>query len=124
MRNILLGLFIGVLVVGCASFATNTFRTEQTAVNVAYTAYQGYTQGLASGSITVTTDQSNSIKQARLKFAASVSTLDAWRSAYETNSQTQPQVQAALDAALAQSSNLVFLINLFYRDSWRTSNPS
>ena len=113
MRNILLGLFIGVLVVGCASFATNTFRTEQTAVNVAYTAYQGYTQGLASGSITVTTDQSNSIKQARLKFAASVSTLDAWRSAYETNSQTQPQVQAALDAALAQSSNLVFLINLF-----------
>ena len=112
MKQILVGILIGLMVVGCASFATNTFRAEQTAVNAVTTAYIGYTNGLASGAIKVSVDESNAIKSARLKFAASVQTLETWRSQYETNAASQSQVQAALDAATANASQILNLINL------------
>lgn len=98
---------------GCAKFGTNVFRTEQTTVNLAHAAYVGYTNGLYSGAIHVTTTQSNEIRQARLRLAGSVATLDGWRVAYETNSAVKPQVQAALDAVLQDSSGLLYLVNLY-----------
>lgn len=101
------------IAVGCSQFSNNVFRAEQSLTGVAYTAYVGYTNGLASGAIHITPDQSNSVKVARLQFAASISTLESWRSAYETNSALQPQVQAALDALAQNSSNFVYLIKLF-----------
>ncbi len=101
----------GVALIGCASFSTNVFRTEQTAVNTAYTAYVGYTNAVNQGLLKVSADESNAIKSARLKFAASVSVVEAWRSAYETNNAVKPQLQAALDAALGESSNIVWLVN-------------
>ncbi len=113
MRTKLLSVLGLVVLLGCASFSTNVFRTEQTLTQVAYTAYQGYTNALLSGTIKISADESNAVRTARLQFAASVSTLEAWRSAYETNSAIQPQVEAALNAALATSSNFVHLINLF-----------
>lgn len=97
---------------GCAGFATHVFRTEQTVSGLAYTAYVGYTNSLANGTITVSANESNAIKTARIKLAASLLTLDGWRSAYETNSALKPQLQSALDAAVADSSNVVYLINL------------
>jgi len=112
MKKLIAVVALAVLV-GCASFSTNTFRTEQTLTQVAYGAYVSYTNGLASGIIHVTPDQSNSVRTARLQFAASVRTLESWRNAYETNSATKPQVQSALDALTVNSSNFVFLINLF-----------
>lgn len=93
---------------GCASFSTNTFRTEQTAVDLVYTAYVGYTNALPT--LNLTPDQSNAVKVARLKFAATVGVLDSWRSAYETNSALESQVQAALDATLSEASNITWLI--------------
>ena len=80
---------------------------------VAYTAYSGYTQALFNGTLKISAEQSNAVKTARLKFAASVRTLESWRQAYETNSATKPQVQAALDALTSNTTNFVFLIHYF-----------
>lgn len=104
----LLSLAAVVVLAGCASFSTNIFRTEQTAVNLVFTAYTGYTNALPS--LNLTPDQSNTVKTARLQFAASVAVLEAWREAYETNSAVQPQVEAALNATTANASNVVWLI--------------
>lgn len=113
MRFKLLSMLGLVALIGCASFSTNVFRLEQVVTGSAYTAYQGYTNALENGTLKITPDQSNAVKVARIKFAASVSTLEAWRAAYETNSAAKPQLQAALDAATQNSSNFVFLIKLF-----------
>jgi hypothetical protein len=94
----------------CANFSQNVWRTEQSAVNLVYGAYQGYTNGIVQR---LSPQASNDVRSARLKFAASVATLDAWRSAYDTNSALKPQLQAALDAALENSSNIVYLVNLY-----------
>jgi len=101
------------IMVGCARFSANVFRTEQTITQVAYTTYTGYTNALLSGTLKISADQSNAVRMARLQFAASVSTLESWRSAYETNSAVKPQVQAALDAATANSANFVSLLHQF-----------
>lgn len=97
------------LLVGCTSFSTHVFRTEQTAVELAYSAYIGYTNSLLY--LAITPDQSNAIKQARLKFAATVGTVEALRGAYETNSAVKPQLEAITSTLLDQGSNIVWLIN-------------
>ena len=97
------------LLVGCASFSTHVFRTEQTAVTLAYGAYVGYTNALPN--LHLSPDQSNAVKRARLEFAASVSVLEAWRTAYETNGIDKTSVQAALNSTISNSSNLVWLIS-------------
>ena len=110
-KNII-GIGLVGLLIGCASFSTNLFRAEQTVTQTAYDAYVVYTNGLANGTIKVSTDESNAVKQARIKLAASVWTVEQWRRAYETNSAVKPQAQAALDALNADSTNVVYLINL------------
>lgn len=102
-----------ILLFGCTSFSTNLYRAEQVAVGAAYASYTGYTQALANATITLTPQQSNEVKVARLKFAASVGALETWRGIYETNSVAKPQAQAALDAVLLDSSNLVYVIHFF-----------
>ncbi len=109
--KIIAGALLAALVVGCASFATNTFRTEQTAVSAVLTAYSGYTNALLNGTLKISSTQSNEIKSARLKFAASVSVLEQWRESYRTNSAVKPQAEAALSAVLENSSNIVYLIS-------------
>lgn len=109
-RYLLIGL-AALLITGCASFSTKLFRAEQTAVDLAHGTYVVYTNGLASGLIKVSVDESNAIKQARLKFAASVSVVDNYRGAYETNSAVKPLAQAALETLIAQGSNFVWLVN-------------
>jgi hypothetical protein len=99
------------VMVGCASFSTNTFRAEQTAVNMAFTAYQGWTNYLAL--FPVSAERSNAVKTARLQFAATVGTVEALRVAYETNSAVKPQLQATLLTLADQSSNVVWLVNFF-----------
>lgn len=111
MKNIIAVIAVAVLV-GCASFSTNVFRTEQTLTGTAYIAYVGYTNGLANGTIKPSVTESNAIRTARLDFSASVSAVESWRSAYETNSAVKPQLQSALDALTANSSKFVALINL------------
>jgi hypothetical protein len=101
-----------IALVGCSNFATNLFRTEQALTGSAYTAYVAYTNGLASGTIKPSMEESNSIKSARIHFAASVLTVEGWRQAYATNSAVQPQAQAALTGLIEDSSNVVYLINL------------
>ena len=107
MKKLLIPL-LAVFVAGCASFSTNMFRTEQVAVDLAYGAYVGYTNALPT--LGITTDQSNAVKHARLSFAASVATVEAMRLQYETNSAIKPALQAAVDALLSQSSNVVWII--------------
>lgn len=94
--------------IGCVKFSTHVFRTEQAAVNLAYGAYNGYTQALPQ--LKLTAEQSNAVRRARLEFAASVAVVDGWRMQYETNSAVQPQVQASLNALASQSSNLLWVI--------------
>lgn len=112
MKKYLATIILAALV-GCAGFSTNVFRLEQVVTQTAYTAYGGYLQALTNGTLKISADQSNAVKVARIQFATSVSTLESWRAAYETNSAVKPQLQAALDAATANSSNFVFLIKLF-----------
>lgn len=113
MKNLIPAGVLALLILGCASFSTNVFRTEQTAVNVVYGAYVPYTQALLSGTLHITPDQSNAVKMARLKFSASVGVLESFRISYGTNSDLKPQVEASLAAVLANSSNVVYLIHLF-----------
>src|SRR5204862_7191260 len=101
------------VMLGCASFSTNVFRLEVVTTGVAYTAYQGYTNALSNGTLRISADQSNAVKVARIQLATSLSTLESWRAAYETKSAFKHQLQSALDAATANSSNFVFLIKLF-----------
>lgn len=101
-----------ILIFGCSNFSNNMFRTEQAVTGTAYTAYVGYTNGLANGTIKVSNEESNAIKSARIKLAVSVLTAEQWRSAYQTNSAVEPQAQAALDALTDDSTNLLYLINL------------
>ncbi len=98
--------------VACASFSTNLFRSEQLATNAGLAAYAGYTNALASGTIHITDAQSNSVKQARLKFTASVLTLENWRVQYDTNSSVKPFAQAALLTVQQDVSNLTWVVNL------------
>lgn len=112
MRHMFYGLLLGGLLAACTNFSTNMFRTEQTLTGAAYAAYVGYTNGLSSGAFKPSVDESNAIKSARIKLAASVRTAETWRAAYETNSAVEPLAQAALDALSSDSSNLVYLINL------------
>jgi len=107
-----IAVLVAAVLVGCASFSTNTFRTEQTLTGIAYTAYVGYTNALFNGTLKISSAQSNEVRTARLKFAASVKTVDLWRSTYETNSAVKPQVQAALDALTQNTTNFVDLIHL------------
>lgn len=109
MKNLLIVPLLIVLTGCLASFSTHVFRTEQAVTGVAYSAYVEYTNALPS--LNLTFEKSNAVKQARLKFAASVGVLDAWRRAYETNSALKPQVSAALSATVASSSNFIWLIN-------------
>ena len=111
MRKVLPFLAALAFVIGCANFSTNAFRAEQTAVNLAYSSYVVYTQALYTGTLKISVDQSNAVKEARLKFAASVGVTEGLRAAYATNSAVQPQLQAALDALNGQSSNVVWLIS-------------
>lgn len=96
------------LLAGCVSFTTHVFRAEETATHLAYTAYMGWTNELATG--TVSPEASNAVKQARLRFAASVQVVEAFRLEYITNVAAKPQLQAALEAMAGQSSNVVWLI--------------
>jgi hypothetical protein len=109
----LIPLAVLLAIIGCTSFSTNLFRAEQTATSAAMAAYSGYTQALASGSLKLSATDSNAIKAARLDFAASVGVLETFRLSYETNATdaTKSAAQAALAAALANSSNLVWLIH-------------
>lgn len=111
MKKIIAALAVIVLS-GCASFDTNVWRTEQTAVNLAYTAYQGWKEALVTQPITP--QASNDVKQARLRFAATVGTVDALRAAYATNSAVKPQIEAILITVNSEASNLVWIVN-FYR---------
>ena len=110
MKALITGL-LGLLLVGCANFATNAFRTEQTIANAAHAAYVGYTNALASGVIHPSETLSNDIRTARLKLGASLSTVDGWRVIYETNAAVKPYLQSAITATELDSSNMVWLIN-------------
>lgn len=106
----------GALSFGCASHLLNSaFRAEQTAVNLAYGAYQGWTNYLVIQPPTAALlAASNEVKQARLKFAATLSTAEQLRAEAETNSAARPLLQNTLTTLSDQSSNVVWLIN-FYR---------
>lgn len=106
--SLIAGLALSLFMIGCASFSTHVFRTEQAAVNVVYGTYVVYTNSLSQ--LNLSPAQSNAIKQARLQFAASVQVLDAWREAYETNAINRSYVESALSATVGQSSNFLWLV--------------
>jgi len=113
------------LLVGCASFSTHVFRTEQTAVTLAYGSYLGWTNWLITTSsrtdltpyqrMSLTT-ASNEVKQARLRFAATVGTIEAMRISYESNSVLKQPLEAGIASMIDQGSNIVFLIK-YYRSA-------
>jgi hypothetical protein len=113
------------LLVGCASFSTHVLRTEQTAVTLAYGGYIAWTNYLATTAakpdltpqqrMSLTT-ASNEVKQARLRFAATVSTIEAMRLSYETNAVLKQPLEAGIASMIDQGSNMVWLIK-FYRSA-------
>ena len=103
---------IPLVVAACSNFSTNMWRTEQTAVNTAYAAYTGWTNYLNEHPATPQ-DVKDTVKAARLGFAGSIHVAESWRQAYDTNSAVKPQAQAALEATLANASNVVWLVTFF-----------
>jgi hypothetical protein len=113
------------LLVGCASFSTHVFRTEQTAVTLAYGSYIGWTNWIitASAKPDLTPQQrmslttaSNEVKQARLRFAATVGTIEAMRLSYGSNSVLKQPLEAGIASMIDQGSNIVWLIR-YYRSA-------
>lgn len=114
MKNLIPIIALAFLV-GCADFQTNVFRTEQASVDIAFTAYVGWTNYLSTATVTPHLLQaSNDVRTARLQFGATVSTLDSIAQEYRTNSAVRPQLDATLLTLSDQKSNLVWLVN-FYR---------
>lgn len=102
------------LLIGCADFQTNLFRTEQASVDVAFASYVGWTNYLSTATVTPQLlERSNHVRTARLEFAATVSTLDNIREEYRTNSAVRPQLDATLLSLSDQKSNLVWLVNFY-----------
>jgi hypothetical protein len=121
MRKSLAALaLIGLTITACTSFDTHVFRTEQTATALAYTGYTTWTNHYitATNSPTITPErrskldqQQRDIKAARLRFAASIRTVDTLRESYKTNSAVKGPLLGALATALDNSSNVVWLAN-------------
>jgi hypothetical protein len=124
MRNLLIIPLLALLV-GCASFSTHVFRTEQTAVTLAYGSYLSWTNYLLTTAakpdltpqqrMSLTT-ASNEVKQARLRFAATVGTIEAMRLSYETNAVLKKPLEAGIASMIDQGSNIVWLIR-YYRSA-------
>lgn len=110
-RSFFAVLALAILAIACANFSTTAFRTEQTLTDGVHTAFVGWTNYLLTA--TVDPAVSNTVKQARLKFAASVGVVESWRVAYQTNSALKPQLQAALTGLVDNGSNLIWLITYF-----------
>jgi hypothetical protein len=110
---LLFGMALSIVVagIGCNNLSNNVFRTEQTATDMAYGGYTAWTNYLSNH--IVSPQASNTVRQARLEFAASVGTLETMRQAYNTNSALAAPLQATLVTLTSQSSNLVWLINYF-----------
>ncbi len=98
-----------ILLIGCKSFSTNTFRAEQAATDLVFAAYVGYTNALPH--LNITQEQKDKVADFRLRFAATVKTSEALRASYQTNSSVKPQIQALLTSLTDQSSNIVWLVN-------------
>jgi len=114
--------------VGCVSFSTHVFRTEQAAVNLVSSGYVGWTNylltalsnpSLSSEQLAKLNQMSNDVKRARLSFANTVLLIDGLRESYETNKALKPELEAGLAAINAQSSNIIWLIS--QTNFWR--NP-
>lgn len=114
MKRLCFGLLATVAlmaVVACASFQTQAFRAEQAAVNLAYTGYVGWTNFLATPQgQKITSQQSNSVKQVRLKLADSLILVEHMRTTYATNSAVKADYQAALSTLESNAGELVTLI--------------
>lgn len=107
---------------GCTSFINGVKNTRMTAVDLAYGGYIGWTNyyctrtNLASttpAQLATLNDAQRIVKDARLKFGATVGVLDGWLDAYQTNSAVKPELQAGLDATLSSASNIVWLVNFY-----------
>lgn len=105
-------LFVPVIVLAsCTSFANHAFRVEQSGTHLCATAYFGWTNYLAQ--FPVTPQASNTVKTARLKAAASLKSLRAFRLEYQTNGAVKPQLTALLVTASDNVSNFVWVANFW-----------
>jgi len=94
-------MFLGIE--GCQNLSTSTFRLETTAVDLATSARAGWsnwyvmaTNGADASTLAKLNEQATAVRDARLRFAATVGTLEVLRSAYSTNSSLKPKWKAAL----------------------------
>lgn len=111
---------VSLLITACVGFDTHVFRVEQSSTDLAYTGYTTWTNHYitATNSPTITPEQrakldqqQRDIKAARLRFAASIRTVDTLRESYKTNSELKGAVLGALATAMDNSSNIVWLAN-------------
>lgn len=118
----LLTAIVSLAVVGCNSFINQVKNSRMTSIDLTYSAYTTWTNYymIETNKATATpadlaklNDASKTIKDARLKFVAADGVLKGWIDSYNTNSGVKLNVQSALDATLASSSNFVWLVNFF-----------
>jgi len=116
---VLCSLLAVVSLVGCSNFVTNAQRTEVTTTHLVYGAYVGWTNYYIDATnryaskpdqLTKLEEMRMAIKEARMKYAASVGVVDSWLTAYQSNTVSKAQVQSVVDASLASGSNIVWLI--------------
>lgn len=97
---------------GCTSFSTTVFRLESTTATLgtnavaSFNAYYGASTNKAA--LEAPREQ---IYAASRAMAVHLSVVEAYRLAYQTNSAVKPQLEAALQAAVDTSSNIVWLVN-------------
>lgn len=105
---------------GCSSLNSNLFHTEQTSVDLVTSGvhdfnqyFKGATNGATPDTIAKLIDARTQVYQATKDFGLSVAQVDALRLEYKTNQAIMPDLQAALTALSAQSTNVSTLVSHF-----------
>lgn len=108
--------------VGCGSLSAHVFRMEQTSTDLALGGYIGWTNyllpKLADPSLSPSKRDrlitaSNEVKVARMRFAATLSTVESMRETYDTNAAVKPYLEAGVNTMVMESSNVCWLINFW-----------
>ena len=121
------------IAVGCGSFNATIFRSEKTAVDLAYGATHSFNQyysnavaqpNLSSSEREKLDQTKDQLYDADIKLSATLQTLDAARAAYALNSAdtNKSKVLLLLEAVGSQSTNIVTLVNLYLGTSAGQAN--
>lgn len=118
MKNLLLGLVVGIAIIGCSSLNNTAFRLENLAADTGKSTVSGFneyyrasTNGASPETIAKLDQAKIQVYDASRKLSASLSVVESTRQAYATNGATKLDLQSVMAALSANQSNIVWLVN-------------